>query len=101
MHRSPSCGKVRIPADCAHCVLDATSFQPTPAKVLILRKPRLEWGRTNGFLNRLSYVQFVSGAPMFQQLAGPHSDTTCKCANFVLTARSVSNTSMPSRKLSG
>jgi hypothetical protein len=52
MHRSPSCGKVRIPADCAHCVLDATSFQPTPAKVLILRKPRLEWGRTNGFLNR-------------------------------------------------
>ena len=60
MHRSPSCGKVRIPADCAHFVLDSTSLQlipPAPAKVLILRNPWLEWGRANGFLNRASQIQ--------------------------------------------
>ena len=59
MHRSPSCGKIRIPADCAHFVLNSTSPQlipPTPAKVLISCKPRLEWGRENGFLNRWSDI---------------------------------------------
>ncbi len=72
MHRSPSCGKIRILAYYAHFVLNSTSPQlipPTPAKVLISLKPRLEWGRENGFLNRGSHVQLVSGAPMFQQVA--------------------------------
>jgi len=52
----------------------------------------------NAFLNRLSYVQFVSGAPNFQQLAGPHSGTIRNCAKFVLSRDWVFHALAPSNR---
>ena len=85
-----TCGRGSAAASIVSYCLGITHVDPIRHHLLFER-----------FLNRGSHVQFVSGAPIFQQVSETCSGRIAACAKFVLNALPASKIATPSRKLSG